>query len=116
MIYRFERQEPGVEDLAALTKENRIRVLNCSASGCLVESNGTIAVGTVAILRVAFGGSEFEDAVQVVRCQPIEGAGAICHVATRYLSTTPPYAGTLRHVMRRELGNLSGWLRTREQR
>jgi hypothetical protein len=113
MIYGFDR--PAAEELAALTKELRVRVLNCSGTGCLVEADGPIAVGTVAILRISFGGSEFDDAVQVVRCQPVEGAGNVCHVATHFLSTTPPYAGTLRHVMHRELNRLAGWLRTTEQ-
>ena len=116
MIYPFERPDAGDNPLAALTKEIRVRVLNASASGCLVESNGAIPVGTVGLLRVAFGGSEFEDTVQVVRCQSIVGAGAICHVGTKFLSTTPPYADTLRHVMRRDLGRLAGWLRTPEPR
>ena len=115
MIFGFEQPHTSNTQIAALTKELRVRVLNCSASGCLVETNGTIAVGTVAILKVAFGGSEFEDTVQVVRCQPIVGAGAICHVGTRFLSTTPPYAGTLRYVMRSDIGKLAAWLRTSQQ-
>ena len=65
MIFGFEQPHTSNTQIAALTKELRVRVLNCSASGCLVETNGTIAVGTVAILKVAFGGSEFEDTVQV---------------------------------------------------
>jgi PilZ domain len=116
MIYGFERPDAGDSQLAALTKEIRVRILNCSATGCLVESNGAIPVGTVGLLRVAFDGSEFEDTVQVVRCQPIVGAGAICHVGTKFLSTTPPYADTLRHAIRRDLGKLAGWLRTPEPR
>ena len=116
MIDGFDRSQPGDEELAALTRELCVRLLNCSATGVLVESNGPVAVGTVAVLRIAFGGDEFEDAVQVVRCQPIEGAGNVFHVGTQFLSTTPPYAGTLRYMMRRELNKLAGWLRTKEPR
>jgi hypothetical protein len=112
MIYEFERED---SELAALTKEVRVRVLNCSGSGCLLESNGSIAIGTVAVLRVGFGGNEFEDMVQVVRCQPLVGAGDICHVGTKFLSTTPPYAGTLRHMFRQDLGKSAGWLRAPER-
>ena len=116
MIYGFEGSQPGDEELAALTRELRVRVLNCSATGCLVESNGPVVVGTVAVLRIVFGGHEFDDTVRVVRCQVIEGAGNIYHIGTQFLSTTPPYAGTLRYVMRRDLSKLAGWLRTKEQR
>jgi hypothetical protein len=112
MIYEFDTQDNG---LAALTKEVRVRVLNCSGSGCLLESNGSIAIGTVALLRICFAGDEFEDMVQVVRCQPLVGAGDICHVGTTFLSTTPPYAGTLRHMFRHDLGRTAGWLRAPER-
>ncbi len=116
MTHEFGRPQPNDDEPAALTKEMRVRVLNCSASGCLIESNGPVAAGTVAVLRIAFGGLEFDDTVQVVRCQPIEGAGSIYHVGAQFLPTTPPYAGTLRYVMRREVSKLAGWLRPKEPR
>jgi hypothetical protein len=111
MIYGFEHSSPADEDIAGLAKEIRVRVLNCSPVGCLVESHGAVPVGTVAVLRVGFGGQDFDDIVQVVRCQPIEGAGDVHHVGTRFLGATPPYAGTLRYVMQREMTKLSGSLR-----
>jgi PilZ domain-containing protein len=112
MIYGFEH--PNDEELASLAKEIRVRVLNCSGNGCLLESNAPIPVGAIARLRIAFGGNEFDDTVRVVRCQALAGAGSIYHVGTQFLSTTPPYAGTLRHLMRRELSRLAGWLRAKE--
>ncbi len=114
MIYGFEHSDD--EELASLAKEIRVRVLNCSGNGCLLESDAAIPVGTVARLRIAFGGHEFDDTVRVVRCQALVGAGSIYHVGTQFLSTTPPYAGTLRHLMRRELNRLAGWLRAKEPR
>jgi PilZ domain len=114
MIYGFEHSDD--EELASLAKEIRVRVLNCSGNGCLLESDAAIPVGTVARLRIAFGGQEFDDTVRVVRCQALVGAGSIYHVGTQFLSTTPPYAGTLRHLMRRELNRLAGWLRAKEPR
>jgi len=113
MIYGFEH--PDDEALGSLSKEIRVRVLNCSGSGCLLESSAPIPVGAIARLRVAFGGQEFDDTVRVVRCQAIAGAGSIYHVGTHFLSTTPPYAGTLRYLLRRELSRLIGWLRAREE-
>jgi len=106
MSYGFKHPQPDDEEPAALTKEVRVRVLNCSATGCLVESSGPVAVGTVAVLRITFGRHEFNDAVQIVRCQAIQSADDVYHLGARFLSTTPPYAGALRYVM------LAGWLRT----
>ena len=39
------------ETLATLTRHISVRVLNCSAEGCLFEATGPLAVGTVAALR-----------------------------------------------------------------
>jgi hypothetical protein len=108
MLYGFEHSQ---DELASLAKEVSVRVLNCSASGCLLESDTAIPVGAIARLRVTFGGKEFDDTVRVVRCQAIAGAGSVYHVGTEFLAATPPYAGTLRYVMRRELHRLAGWLR-----
>jgi hypothetical protein len=85
-------------------------VLNCDPHGCLVEASRAIGVGTVATLHVTLGARAFDDAVQIVRCQSIRGAGSAHHIAMRFLSTTPPHAGTLRHGIRREIGALHGLL------
>ena len=44
MIYGFEHTEN--EELGTLAKEVRVRVLNCSGSGCLLESDAPIPVGS----------------------------------------------------------------------
>ena len=115
MIYGFDRSQPSDDEIAGLSKEVRVRVLNCSATGCLVEATAPVLPGTVAVLRIAFGGHEFDDTVRVVRCQALEGAG-VYHVGTEFLSTTPPYTDTLRYLMRRDRDRLTGWLRTRDPR
>ncbi len=112
MIYGFDgstREEP--DEIGALTTDIRIRVLNCSASGCLVESVRPLELGTVARLRIIVSGDTFEEIVQVVRCQKILGAG-VYHVGTDFLTTTPPCAESLRYLLRREFGRLAGWLQT----
>ena len=105
-----------IEGLATLTRQLRVRVLNCSAEGCLLEANGPLSIGTVGKLRVSFGGREFDDIVQIVRCAPLQGPESVHHVGAKFLSTTPPYAGTLRYTMRCEVGGLAGWLDTQGQR
>ena len=109
---RFRRKD---DELGALTSEIRVRLLNGSATGCLVESSRALMVGTVAGLRVNLLGREYDDQVQVTRCQSIAGAGNVFHIAMEFLSTTPPYAGSLRYAIHRELGQFGGWLHALER-
>jgi hypothetical protein len=110
MIYWLSKLRSKNEPLGALTSELRVRVLNGSATGCLVETTRAVKVGAVARLRVDLRGREYDDEVQVTRCQSIAGAGNIFHVAMEFLSTTPPYAGTLRYAIHRELAQFAAWL------
>ncbi len=100
------------DEVGALTRQFRVRLLNCSAAGCLLETNGPIAIGTVGKLRVSFSGKEFDDPIQVLRCGLMKDAAGVHHVAAKFLSMTPPYAGTLRYMMWRDVGVLPGWLDT----
>ena len=110
MIRGFEDPRQSSETLATLTRHVRVRVLNCSAEGCLIETTAPLLEGTIGLLRVLFGGKQFDDQIQVIRCEHMKSAGAIYHVGARFLSTTPPYAGTLRYTMRCDVGGLAGWL------
>jgi hypothetical protein len=110
MIYWPKKGERAKNELGALTSDLRVRVLNGSATGCLVESSRPLMIGTIAGLRVNLLGREYDDQVRVTRCQPIVGAGSIFHVAMEFFSTTPPYAGSLRYAIYRQLGQLAGWL------
>ena len=109
MIYGFDRSKQDAE-IAALSAETRVRILNCGLAGCLLESTKALAVGTAATLRITFGGRDFEDIVRVVRCQPIAGTGAIYHVGTEFVTTTAAAIGSLRYLIRRENRDVIGWL------
>ncbi|MQA28848.1 MAG: hypothetical protein GEU82_03270 [Luteitalea sp.] len=87
-----------------------MRVLNCSAGGCLLETTRPVTVHTVAALHVSFGGKLFEEVVHVVRSAAVTGGGGLHRVAARFLSTTPPHEGSLRYVMLKESGELLCWL------
>src|SRR5688572_4083479 len=100
----------NLDEVGALTSQFRVRVLNCSAAGCLLETNGPIAIGTVGKLRVSFGGTEFDDPIRIVRCAIMKGTSVVHHVGARFLSMTPPYAGTLRYAIWRDVGILAGFL------
>ena len=87
------------ETIGVLTREFRARLLNLSPSGCLVETNSRLEVGTIGSLRFVIGESEFADDVQVVRCQPVEGAGSMYRVGARFLWTALAGKGTLRRAL-----------------
>jgi hypothetical protein len=105
------RDDAGRHEVASLTSDIQIRVLNVSGAGCLVESGRALAIGSVATLRIRFAGADFEETVQIVRCQEIAGAGAVFHLGANFLTTTPPSIESLRYVMRRESGRSVGYIR-----
>jgi len=102
----IETQEAAVasDRLCVLARDFQARIVNCSATGCLIETNARIEVGTIGTLRFVIDGREHLDDIQVVRCQPIEGAGSLFQVGARFLRTTLA-AG--RHSVRRALGSSS---------
>jgi hypothetical protein len=104
---RYGASATGQNALGVLGKELSVRVLNCSPSGCLIETHTRLDVGTVASLRMTLQGEEFVDDVQVVRCQPIEGAGPVFHVGAQFLWTGTPSPRSLRQVMRRAIARVS---------
>ena len=96
---------PAENTLGVIGKELRVRVLNCSPSGCLVETNSRIEVGTIASLSVTLQGDEFADDVRVVRCQQIEGAGSVFHVGAQFLWMATPTRHSLRQMIRQTSGS-----------
>jgi hypothetical protein len=82
--------------LGVLERDFEARMVNYSASGCLLETNTRLEVGTVGTLRLVINDHELMDDVQVVRCQPIEGAGASYQIGVRFLWTMTAGNGTLR--------------------
>ena len=100
MQYAAHTDAPAItEHLAVLTRLCQMRVLNCSVSGCLLETNHQIQVGTVASIRVVLNGRELVDDVRIVRCQSIAGAGSVYHIGAQFLWARPPDATSLRAAM-----------------
>lgn len=100
MIVVEERAGASAGGEGIVTREFQARLLNFSLSGCLVETSARLAVGTVATLRVVVDGQEVADDIEIVRCDPLAGAGPLYHVGARFLWTTPPATGTLRSMFR----------------
>jgi hypothetical protein len=87
------------DQLGVLTRERHVRLLNCSVSGCLIETSHRFQVGAIASIRVVVDGRELSDDVQIVRCQPIAGAGDTYHVGAQFLWTQPLERTSLRRAL-----------------
>ena len=86
------------------TSDISVTVINCSASGCLLLASSPLTVGLTGSLRLVVGGVEATDAIEVVRCQRIEGAASY-HIGARFLWTAPPRVDSIRHVLPRLAAN-----------
>jgi hypothetical protein len=80
-------ERPVSQRVCVLTRDFQARMINYSPSGCLLETNAPLEIGTVGTLRFVIDGREFADDIQVVRCQPIEGAGSLYQVGAKFLWT-----------------------------
>ena len=101
-------EDPRVSDqLGVMTRERHVRLLNCSVSGCLLETNCRLPVGAIASIRVTIDGRELTDDVQITRCQPIAGAGDTYHVGAQFLWTQPLVRQSLRSALRAARGELA---------
>jgi hypothetical protein len=101
-------RDPRVSDqLGVMTRERQVRLLDCSVSGCLLETSWRLPVGAIASIRVTIDGRELTDDVQIVRCQPIAGAGDTYHVGAQFLWTQPLIEQSLRSALRVARGELA---------
>ena len=102
MIQTHDTVAASVPDrLGVLARDFHTMILNCSPTGCLLETTSPIEVGTVGHLRFLIDGREFGDDVQVVRCQGIEGAGPLFQIGVRFLWTMAPGKDSLRYALSR---------------
>jgi hypothetical protein len=85
--------------MGVLARELSVRVLNCSPSGCLLETTAPMEVGTVGSLQLDIEGRAVVDHFMVVRCQAIAGAGALYHVGARFLWIGPMTGDTVRQAI-----------------
>jgi hypothetical protein len=98
MITGLNRAEDPAGRLGVATRDLSVRLLNCSPSGCLLETDGRLESGATGVLRLTIGGDEFSDDVEVVRCQAIQGAGALYQIGVRFLWNAPLNRRALRRI------------------
>lgn len=87
--------------LGVLTRDVRVRLLNISTSGCLVESTVALEMGTTGVLTIRAGGETYADDVRIARVQQVQGAGSTWHIGAEFLWTSQPGPRSLRRVVSR---------------
>lgn len=92
---------------AVLIRDFRVRAINISGSGCLIESRRRLDVGTVGTLRLTLGTEECVDDVEVVRCEAAGDVGTVYHVGVRFRWAKPREAGSIRHAIARHVADLN---------
>ena len=87
--------------VGVITREVRVRLVNISTSGCLIESSSRLEPGTAGDLRIRVGCDIYADDVRIARVQQVQGAGGTWHVGAEFLWTTQPGTRSLRRVVSR---------------
>jgi hypothetical protein len=87
--------------VAVLGREVTIRLLDISASGCLLESSSRLALGATGSLAVTFEGEEYTDNVRIIRCRDFEGSSGAYQIGAEFLWTDAPAERSLRRVVTR---------------
>ena len=87
--------------IGVLARDIRVRLVNISASGCLIETSQRLEAGTTGVLRLYAAGETFADGVRVTRVQGVAGRGAAWQVGVEFLWTTHPGSRSLRRMARR---------------
>jgi hypothetical protein len=91
----------GADDvMSVLARETRARLLNVSASGCLLECGEYLEPGTTGTLKVVVGGHAYDDAVWVTRALQVRGAG-VWQMGVEFLWTSHPGSWSLRRMVSR---------------
>lgn len=84
--------------VAVLARDVSVRLIDISASGCLLESDSRLREGTTGTVRVVVDGVEYVDDVRIMRSTPTEGSRAY-RLGAEFLWTTNPGERSLRRVL-----------------
>jgi PilZ domain len=84
--------------IGVLRRDISVRLVDISRTGCLLESDFVVDVGTLGTLHLDIAGRDFQDAVRVGRCQVIPGAGDRYHVGVEFVWLDAPDDSSLRRL------------------
>lgn len=88
--------------LGNLAFDIKVRLINCSASGALLQSNARLEVGVLGLLHLDVHGTDLSDNVRVVRCRAIEGASTF-HIGVEFVGPGIESGNSLRSAIARGL-------------
>lgn len=83
-----QSSSPEQVTLIVFQQQLRVRIVNISRSGCLLQAPRPVRVGTVGRLRVALDDTEYADDVRVARCEP--GKGTNCELGVELFWVPKP--------------------------
>jgi c-di-GMP-binding flagellar brake protein YcgR len=87
--------------VAVLGREVSVRLLDISASGCLLESASRLVLGTTGSLLVSFEAKDYVDDVRIMRCRECEGSNGAYQIGAEFLWTNTPHEHSLRRIVTR---------------
>ena len=85
--------------VAVLGREVSVRLIDISASGCLLEASSRLVIGSSGSLVLSYDGKEYVDDVRVIRCRQCEGSNGAYQVGAEFLWTNTPHDRSLRRVL-----------------
>ena len=86
--------------VAVLGRDVTVRLLEISASGCLLESCSRLVLGTTGSLVVTVDARNYADDVRIIRCRELDGSGGY-RIGAQFLWTTAPGERSLRRMVNR---------------
>lgn len=96
----FETILTRADLITVLNRHIDVRVLEVSASGCLIESECDVPVGTIGSLSLEANGADYADPIRVTRSQPIPGGGERRLLGAEFVWLTLPHPHSIRRLVR----------------
>jgi hypothetical protein len=100
----FETILSRADLITVLNRHIGVRVLEVSASGCLLESECEVPVGTVGSLSLEANGATYADPIRVTRAQLIPGGGERHLLGAEFVWLTLPTPTSVRRLARKVAG------------
>lgn len=103
----FETILTKADLITLLNRHIAVRVLDVSATGCLLESDCEVPVGTIGGLSVDADGTHYTDPIRVTRSQAIAGGGNRHLLGAEFLWLTLPDPQSIRRLANRIAGSVT---------
>jgi c-di-GMP-binding flagellar brake protein YcgR len=99
--------------VAVLGRDVSVRLVDISASGCLLEAGNRLPVGATGSLRVIFEENDYVDDIRIMRCRECDGSSSWYHLGAEFLWTNAPHEHSLRRLVGRLQASAikTGWFK-----